>query len=54
MGDNHINVEIDQFRQQRRKSFIVAISPAVLNDKISSLLIAQVAQAVAESFGALW
>jgi hypothetical protein len=54
VGDDHIDVEIDEFRQQRWKSFIVAISPAILNDEVFALLIAQIAQAAAKCLGALW
>jgi hypothetical protein len=50
--DDHIDLETNQVRKQRRKPIIVAIRPAVLDDKIPSLLIAEIAQARAKSLGA--
>ena len=53
VGDNHIDVETNQVCKERRKPIIVAIRPAVLNDKIPSLLIAEIAQARAKGLRAL-
>ena len=51
MGDDHIDVETNQVRKERRKPIIVAIRPAVLDDKIPSLLIAEITQAGAKDLG---
>ena len=53
MGDNHIDLETNQVRKERRKPIIVAIRPAVLDDKIPSFLIAEIVQARAKSLRAL-
>ena len=41
MGDDHIDIEPSEVRNERRKPIIVAIRPSVLDDKIPSLLIAE-------------
>ena len=51
MGDDHIDLETSQVRKERRKPIIVAIRPPVLDDKIPSLLIAEIAQTRAKG---LW
>ena len=51
MGDDHIDLETSQVRHERRKPIIVAIRPAVFDDKIPSFLIAEIAQARAKG---LW
>ena len=48
MGDDHIDLETNQVRKERRKLIIVAIRPAVLDDKIPSLLIAEITKAGAK------
>jgi hypothetical protein len=52
MGDDHIDVEIDQLRKQRRQPVIMAVSPAVFDPNIPSLLITEIAQARAKRLGA--
>jgi hypothetical protein len=52
VGDDHIDLETSQIRNERRKPIIVAIRPAVLDDKIPSVLIAEIAQARAKGFWA--
>jgi len=53
MGHDDIDLEIDQFGKQRRQPVIVAICPAVFDDQIKSLVIAEIAQAGAERLGPL-
>src|SRR5512132_4422534 len=50
MGDDHIHIETSQVRNKRRKLIVVAVRPAVLDDKIPSFLIAEIAQAQAKGF----
>src|SRR5262245_55295093 len=50
MGDDHIDIETSQVRNERRKLIVVAVRPAVLDDKIPSFLIAEIAQAHAKGF----
>ena len=52
MGDDHIDLETSQVRKERRKPIIPAIRPPVLDDKIPSLLIAEIAQTRAKGLGA--
>jgi hypothetical protein len=52
MGNDQVDVEVDQLRKQRRQPVILAISPAVFDDNIPSLLIAEIAQARAKRLGA--
>ena len=52
MGDDHIDLETNEVRKERRKLIILAIRPAVLDDKIPSLLIAEITKARAKGLGA--
>jgi hypothetical protein len=52
MGDDDIDLEIDQFRKQGRQPAIIAVGPAVLDDYIPPLLIAEIAQPHAKRLGA--
>jgi hypothetical protein len=53
VGDNHIDLETNQVRKESRKPIILAIRPAVLDHKIPSLLIAEIAQTRAKGLRAL-
>jgi hypothetical protein len=52
MGDDHIDVEMDQLRQQCRQPLVVAVGPAVLDDEVPPLAITDIPQAVAKRLGA--
>jgi hypothetical protein len=53
MGDDDIDLETDQFRQQRRKPVITAVRPAVFDDEVLPFMLAELTQASSKRVGAL-
>ena len=47
-GDEHIDLEMDQFVAQRRQAVVLPFGPPVLDEKVFPLLVAEGAQSLAQ------